>query len=539
MSLPALFRATRTGYILSPTYILKRFMGLGVGYSLALTSFHTAQAAPTLAAGTPDLSAIETVVVIFAENRSVDDLYRGFPGADTSANLTAPAFEQKDRDGTVLRELPPVWNGITGRGATNPITQAMTEHLPNQPFAVDDPKGFNLPLTSLTHDMWHRFYQNQMQINNGKNDMFVAWADSGAMPMGYWNGNHMQMWKIAQDYTFADHFFMGGFGGSFFNHQWLACACAPYYPQADTNPAHPSIAVTEASGTALAVAPNSPHSALNGVPKFIRDGNLTPDFYAVNTMQPPYQPSANVPAPGQDPRFADPTNATTLPAQTNPTIGDRLSEKNISWAWFSGAWGHVLKYGNSEPVPDFQYHHQPYNYYVNYAPGTAARALHLQDGGLNGARFLETIDLGKLPQVSFYKPQGNLNEHSGYADIESGDAHIATLVHHLEKSPQWPHMLVIVTYDENGGLWDHVAPPKGDRWGPGTRIPAIIISPYARRHYVDKTVQDTSSILKFLTERFLLQPLDGVQTRDKGIKASTGQPLGDLTSALDLPTLKN
>ena len=64
-------------------------------------------------------------------------------------------------------------------------------------------------------------------------------------------------------------------------------------------------------------------------------------------------------------------------------------------------------------------------------------------------------------------------------------------------------MAVIVTYDENGGYWDHVPPPSGpgwgDRWGPGTRIPAIIVSPFAKRGYVDKTPYDTTSILKFIT----------------------------------------
>ena len=169
-------------------------------------------------------------------------------------------------------------------------------------------------------------------------------------------------------------------------------------------------------------------------------------------------------------------------------------------------------------------------------PGTPARAAHLLDGGLAGTRFIAAIDQGSLPQVAFYKPQGNLNEHSGYADIRSGDQHIADLIDHLEKSPQWPHMLVIVTYDENGGLWDHAAPPKGDRWGPGSRIPAIIVSPYARRGYVDHTVQDTTSILKFLTERFHLRPLDGLVVRERAIQATTGQPLGDLTSALNLPS---
>jgi phospholipase C len=223
-----------------------------------------------------------------------------------------------------------------------------------------------------------------------------------------------------------------------------------------------------------------------------------------------------------------------LPPQTEPTIGDILSLKHVSWAWYSGAWQDVLDHGNKEPAPNFQYHHQPFNYYANFAPGTAARTEHLKDGGLAGAEFIKAIDAGTLPQVSFYKPQGNLNEHSGYASIEAGDAHIADVITHLEKSPQWPHMLVVVTYDENGGLWDHVAPPKGDRWGPGSRIPAIIVSPYARHGYVDHTPMDTTSILRFITRRFELPTLHGITIRDAAVAAHKQKPLGDLTSALVL-----
>jgi phospholipase C len=96
----------------------------------------------------------------------------------------------------------------------------------------------------------------------------------------------------------------------------------------------------------------------------------------------------------------------------------------------------------------------------------------------------------------------------------------------LRQSPQWKDMAVIVTYDENGGFWDHVPPPAGsgwgDRWGPGTRIPTIIISPYAKRGYIDSTSYDTTSILKFITRRFGLEPLSGVRTN-----------VGDLTAAFD------
>ena len=82
-------------------------------------------------------------------------------------------------------------------------------------------------------------------------------------------------------------------------------------------------------------------------------------------------------------------------------------------------------------------------------------------------------------------------------------------------------MLVIVTYDENGGFWDHAPPPPDDRFGPGTRIPTLIVSPFARRGFVDHTQYDTTSIIKFLTRRFALEPLPGVRAQ-----------AGDLTSAL-------
>jgi acid phosphatase len=484
------------------------------------------------------IESITNVVVIYAENRSFDSLYGLFPGANGLQNAGRTGAPQVDRDGSALRELPPIWTGLTAKGVTPPVTQAQTEHLPNQPFAIDDPNGFNTSLGVTTIDLWHRFYQNQMQINGGKNDHFVAYADSGALVMGHYDGARLPLWAIAQKYTLADNFFMGAFGGSFLNHFWLICACTPIYPNADQSPAKSLIAAVDASGRALAIAPNSPKSAMDGPPKFVKDGTLTPDFYAVNQMQPAYQPSVVKPAAGGDPAYADPANQLTLPPQTQPTIGDLLSAKGISWAWYGGAWQAALDGKNAIPVPNFQYHHQPFNYFAAMAPGTAARAEHLKDGGLGGSEFIKAIDAGSLPQVAFYKPQGNLNEHAGYADVLSGDRHIADLVAHLEKSPQWAHMVVIIAYDENGGFWDHAAPPKGDRWGPGSRIPAIIVSPFARKSFVDHTQYDTTSIARFISKRFGLPLLSGIQARDEALKANGSLPLGDLTNALDLKALK-
>jgi acid phosphatase len=487
------------------------------------------------AAPRPDLSSIETVVIIYAENRGFDTLYGSFPGANGLRGLKPSQYAQRDRDGSLLKTLPPIWTGLTAQGVTPAISEARTERLPNAPFGIDDPKGFNASLAVPTRDLVHRFYQHQMQINGGKNDRFVAYADSGALPMGHYDGSKLVMWKLAREFTLADNFFMGAFGGSYLNHQYLICACIPIYPHADQSPASVTIAAVEADGVTLKQTPESPRSAIDGPPTFVQDGNITPDFFAVNTMQPPYQPSLNAPPANGDQAFADPALPTTLPPQTQQTIGDLLSAKGVSWAWYGGAWQASIDGPMTRPVPNFQTHHAPFNYYASFAPGTRARADHLRDGGLDGTAFISAIDAGTLPQVAFYKPQGNLNEHPGYTDVRSGDLHIANVIAHLRKSPQWRHMLVIVTYDENGGQWDHVAPPRGDRWGPGSRIAAILISPYARRGYVDHTLYDTSSILRFITKRFDLPALAGLTLRDTARAANNEAPVGDLTGALKLP----
>ena len=484
------------------------------------------------AAGATGINRINTVVVIYAENRSFDALYGSFDGANGLTSRAASAYPQLDRDGTPLTELPPIWNGLTGKGVAPAVTQTETEHLPNAPFAIDDAKGFNKSIAIMTRDLTHRFYENQMQIHGGKNDQFVAYGDSGALVMGHYGGAQLPMWDVAKEFTLADNFFMGAFGSSFLNHQWLICSCAPTYPNADQSPARNLISQVEADGVTLKLAADSPASALKGAPKYVRSGSLTPDFYAVNTMQPPYQPRDNTPPAGGDPALSDPNIASTLPPQTQQNIGDLLSAKGVSWAWYSGAWQATLDGVKLTPSVSFQAHHQPFNYFADMAPGTAARREHLRDGGVAGSEFIKAIDAGKLPQVAFYKPQGSLNEHAGYTNVLDGDRHIADLIAHLRKSPQWAHMLVIVTYDENGGFWDHVAPPKGDRFGPGTRIPAIIVSPFAKKHFIDHTLYDTTSILRFITRRFGLPTLPGLTSRDKALGANHAPALGDLTNVL-------
>jgi len=517
---------------------------------------------------------VGNIVVIYAENRAFDNLYGNFPGArglrevmDEQGRTRRAYIPQKDRDGTVLATLPPTWGGVTAAGVTPVVTQAASGGLPNEPFSVETAftpaTGFALSTFTVTRDLYHRFYENQMEIDGGKNDKFAAWADAGGLTMGHYDYSESALYKLARTYTLADEFFAGAFGGSFLNHQYLICACAPLYPNADAPPtgAHPTIAVLDkdAAGSylpQLTTSATSPASALDGPPSYVLSGNITPanyfgdgQFYAVNTMQAPYQPSGNKPvdAAGNDLLYANPAGATTLPPQTQTNIGDELSAAGVSWKWYAGSWNAALADGTQDPslarsviytpssargAPDFQAHHAPFNYYANMDPVTHAadRAAHLQDY----TDLVADAAAGTLPAVAFYKPQGNLNQHEGYANLDDGDAHIAGLVAQLQASPQWKHMVIIITYDEFGGAWDHASPPKGDLIGPGTRIPALVISPFAHRGFVDHTPYDTASILRLITRRFDLPTLPGLTLRDQALRANHQAPLGDLTHALNL-----
>lgn len=521
-------------------------------------------------------SKVKNVVVIYAENRSFDGLYGNFPGAngisslyDSNGKLTSAYVPQKDRNGTVLATLPQTWGGVTAGGVTPVVTQAQSAGLPNAPFSIETAfqAASNAVLTTstVTRDLYHRFFENQMQINGGANDMFAAWSDAGGLTMGRFDTSGSAMYKLAQQYVLADNFFQGAFGGSFLNHQYLVCACAPEYPNADTAAAAPTIAVLnkDANGkytSTLTTKSTSPASALDGAPSYVLSGNITPanyfgdgKFYAVNTMQPPYQPSGNAPAnvTGSNALYANTAKATTLPPQTATHIGDLLDAKNVSWKWYSGAWNSALADGVQDPSAsrsviyagnsygvatttnvDFQPHHQPFNYYAKADPvtGAAYRNTHLKDYN----DLVADAAAGTLPAVAFYKPEGVYNQHPGYANIQDADTKIADLIAKLQASPQWNNMVVVVTYDEFGGTWDHVAPPKGDLIGPGTRIPALVISPLAKKGTVDHTQYDTASVLRLITRTFGLDTLPGLAARDAALKANGAPAMGDLTNALQL-----
>ena len=318
--------------------------------------------------------------MIYAENRSFDHLYGLFPGAEGIANATAEQKTQLDHDGTPLPHLPPVYDARQARSALSRrrcrtarsastrrrSTRRLDEVLPS-------------PCTSTT--------RTSEQINGGRNNMFVAMTNVGGWAMGYFDGSKMKMWKWAQEYTLADHFFMGAFGGSYLNHQWLVCACTPMDPNAPAAmraqlderrqaEEEARLARVGAAGAGAGVRrPGLARRLSPSTPRSRRTSRAASRRAAAAT--------SISPTPRRHPGAA---------VQTQKTIGDTLSAKGVSWAWYAGGWDAALADGRQDPKakrtviynrgagsPIFQPHHQPFNYYARFAPGSADRARHLKD----------------------------------------------------------------------------------------------------------------------------------------------------------------
>ncbi len=524
----------------------------------ALTAMCAVPAVADAGGSTNAFGKINHIVVIYEENHSFDNLYGGWEGVNGRAStdpshtlqigqggLTYACLLQDDVN-LASPQLPATCNDAT---TATPFSSAFT----NKPFGIEAyipasartcpqpgtrfPAGSSLPDPNnlpggCTSDIVHRFYQEQFQLNNGAQNRYVTGSDAVGLTMGYYDTTGLPIYAYLHSpahphYAIADYFYQAAFGGSFLNHQWLIAAATPTYPGGptsqhsilDTN-GMPNNYPLYAATTSVA---DKPLTQLCGLAT--TDPKVACGDYAVNTIQPTYQPTSS--------------NPLKLPPQTGITIGDELSGAGVSWAWYSGGWsnadgdvgapgwtngttpgvcGDPYSFGNLAypycPNKVFQFHHQPFNYFAAYAPGTAGRT-HLQDE----QAFLDLANAStndcKLNSVSFIKPAGLENEHPGYTSETRGSDHLVQLLQAIQDSSCRQDTMVVVTYDEFGGQWDHATPPgqggtsgAHDQWGPGTRIPALVIAPRLQDNFVvDHTQYDTTSILATIEHRYGLAPL--------------------------------
>ncbi len=496
------------------------------------------QATPTKAPGLP--GGFKHLVVIYEENHSFDNLYGGWGAVngqrvDGRASARAAHTTQVDQKGAPYSCLLQDDVNLTSPPQSTDCTDSahgVTSHFTNKPFAIDRfirttdttcpapgvfaangvPKGSGEP-GGCTRDIVHRFYQEQYQLHGGRQDRYATGSDAVGLTQGYYRTRDLLVYKYlhrkgAPKYVLADRFFQAAFGGSFLNHQWLIAARTPL----DTS---------HGAGVSTANSVLDSNRMVKAYPLYkptgpVNDGPLTRKCndplqmkytkacgdFAVNTVQPSSPPFA-----------ATGAKIPLIDDAKYPNIGDRMTKAGISWKWYSGGWREAT---SGKPGPLFQYHHQPFNYFAAYAPGQPGRA-HLKDE----SRFITAAKNGHLPMVSFVKPYGAENEHPGYASQSKGSDHLVQLLKTITNGPQAKDTLVVVTYDEFGGQWDHVAPSgagakKGthDAWGPGTRIPALVVGRALKRSGVDHTSYDTTSILATIERSFGLAPLS---SRDRAV----------------------
>jgi phospholipase C len=375
----------------------------------------------------------------------------------------------------------------------------------------------------------------------------------------------MNLWTLAQKNVLLDNFFHGAFGGSFLNHSFLVCSCAfttdgkatvkPTQLDSNGMPLLPAIGPNpQTGGTATAATSfdnavsadgkywiNTSHSVYlrsttdtnNGslvqpqtmphigdsltaaglswkyyqqwykraaaeTQAIIANATLSGSTYTINTAALVTDPIYNYPVTVNGVAYGDAQYAPwgTLPLNTfNSYMNTGAAGGNPD----------VTNPATLTKAMNFQWHHAPFAYFADMAIGSAAQQAHLQDRD----DLLTDIANNTLPNVAWYKPGWLVNQHPGYTNVANGDAEVKTVITALQTTNSWKNgqMMIIVTYDENGGQWDHVAPPVRDAWGPGTRIPTLVLTPAAAPGTIDHTSYDTQSILRTIETRWGLAPL--------------------------------
>src|SRR5919202_1980822 len=322
--------------------------------------------------GGDQLRKIDHIVVIYEENHSFDNLYGRWEGVNGLANADAAHTTQVDeagaphggllQDDVKLKSPPPPGNRTDpAHGIASDFTNTwftIDDFIPASartcppplmafsfPNGVLDPNG--LP-GGCTRDLVHRFYQEQYQLNDGNQNRYVTGSDAVGLTIVTYVTRALPIYRYLHrsghpDYAIADNFFQAAFGGSFLNHQWLIAASNPVWPGAvNDGGANDLHSVVDENGMPnnypLYTSPLdgavkdqpltascSPPTGVPAPPKGVLCGD-----YAVNTIQPPYQPYA----PGT-------AESRRLPPQTAPTIGDRLSGAGVDWAWYAGGWSNA------------------------------------------------------------------------------------------------------------------------------------------------------------------------------------------------------
>jgi phospholipase C len=462
-------------------------------------------AAPAVDTSTP----IQHLVVIFQENVSFDHYFATYPHAANPAD--EPAFNARSATGTV--------NNL------NEPFEAPNNENSAQPFRLDRSQF-------ETCDQDHNYSDEQAAAHAGLMDLFVEKVGRGgsvalnngttttipcdygkgaSLVMGYYDGNTVTaLWNYAQRFAMSDASFDTVFGPSTPGAINLISGQTHGFGP-DLNP------ITGVTGTAVTAA-----TTIVGDP----------------------QPAGDI---------CDTRDRTSVTDTANMNIGDLLNQKGVTWGWFQGGFRSTGLDKTGAPTTntcavahadlagvvssDYIPHHEPFQYYPSTANpqhlpplspaavGTTDQANHQYDL----SDFWAALKVGNLPAVSFLKAPAYQDGHAGYSDPLDEQTFVVNTINKLERSPFWKNTAVVIAYDDSDGWYDHASSPIvnqsqdpsqdllanvdtcgthgdaahvlgmfQDRCGYGPRLPLLVISPWAKRNYVDHTTTDQTSILRFI-----------------------------------------
>jgi phospholipase C len=481
-------------------------------------------AATVDSANSPTATPVKHIVVIFDENVSFDHYFATYPNALNLPHETP----FKARAGT------PRVNGLTG---------PLLEHNPNfLNVKVNQSNAANpfrlAPTQAATADQNHGYQEEQLAFDRGLMDSFPQYTGLpalatqklhpqglvGAPPeylhqtkglvMGYYDGNTVTaLWNYAQRYALNDNSYGSTFGQS-----------------------------TQGAIELISGQTNGVTDQINATSFLVAAGNGT--FTEIADGDP----------------IGDKCSSTTWGQlhYTGNNIGQMLSKRNITWGWFEagfdltktnpngttgcsrGTMSGVTQVLSADYIP----HHEPFQYYTPTANLLHTRPSSVQMIGKEGdganhqydtGDFFATVKAGNFPSVSFVKAPAYQDGHAGYSDPLDEQKFVVTVINFLERQREWKNTAVIVAYDDSDGWYDHQMGPIvnastspsdgltgpgrcGDgttalpgpavdhaqgRCGYGPRLPLLVISPFARRNYVDHSLTDQTSVLRFIEDNWL------------------------------------
>ena len=437
--------------------------------------------------GKTTTTPIKHLVVLFQENVAFDHYFGTYPNAKNLPD------ESKF---SPLSNTP----SINGLSATGLLTN--NTNLAN-PWRLDKSQVVTVALCDPTHS----YTTLQKEIDGGLMDKFVQ--NSGLsiqncdpkLVMGYFDGNTVTaLWNYAQHFAMSDNFH-----------------------SSNIDPSLPG-AINLISGQTHGATP------LN-ISKIVANGTSIGDIDSI---------------------YDDCSTHNKTISMTGKNIGNSMNEKGITWGWFQGGFkpsgisinskaicdtSHLNIAGKN--ITDYVVHHEPFQYYQSTAnqhhlPPTSVAVIGHTDQANHQydlSDFWAAAQAGNMPAVSYLKAPAYQNGHPGYSDPIDEQNYLVNTINRLQQLPEWNSTAIIIAYDDSGGWYDHAMPPiisqsndpindallghnqlcghapvsaYQDRCGYGARLPLLLISPYAKVNYVDHSITDQASILRFIEDNWQL-----------------------------------